>query len=259
MNQSIVTNHQYGDVLKCGICFFVQSSYHTVFCLFNIHSEVQPMKTGSVTSEFHWDMYEKKTWENTLARHAGPSYFPASFFRHQHDQPTHPSNSNLHEKGDHRYDMYAVYVNIYINIALSPTVMFEDRDYLWAILDPKTDTWFRDTWWRLDYASKPPTAKQIGLNRCSFGDANKNARYNLRLWTKQWSPICHGTYLEGPHCVAAWKADQVSFSVSQELALQEVVETLFKVFFHVSPNQSSKGRRKHFWPPEDTATRKLTG
>ena len=27
--------------------------------------------------------------------------------------------------------------------------------------------------WRLDYANKPPTSKQIGLNRCSFGDANK--------------------------------------------------------------------------------------
>ena len=35
--------------------------------------------------------------------------------------------------------------------------------------------------WRLDYANKPPIAKQIGLNRCSFGDANKNATYNLRL------------------------------------------------------------------------------
>ena len=35
--------------------------------------------------------------------------------------------------------------------------------------------------WRLDYANKPPTAKQIGLNRCSFGDANKNATYDLRL------------------------------------------------------------------------------
>ena len=35
--------------------------------------------------------------------------------------------------------------------------------------------------WRLDDANKPPTAKQIGLNRCSFGDTNKDATDNLRL------------------------------------------------------------------------------
>jgi hypothetical protein len=70
-------------------------SYHTVFCLFSIHFEVQPMKIGSVTSEFHWDMYRNKNrWENTtMARHAGPSYFPVSFFLHQHDQLSRQSNS----------------------------------------------------------------------------------------------------------------------------------------------------------------------
>ena len=94
--------------------------------------------------------------------------------------------------------------------------------------------------WRLDCANKPPTAKQIGLNRCSFGGANKNATYILRLWTKQWSPIYHCTYLVGPHCVAAWKTDQVSHSVSQGLALQEVVETLFKVFSMCHPTNVQK-------------------
>ena len=153
-----------------------------------------------------------------MARHAGPSYFPASFFPHQHDQLTHQSNSILHDllmnRRSCRYETYSAYIYILFyaqqlwlktEITSEPfwtqkrTPHFEIYPYTYLV----------GYHWRLDYANKPPTAKQIGLNRCSFGHANKHATYSLRLWTKQWSPIYHWTYLVGPHCVAAWKADQV--------------------------------------------------
>ena len=43
--------------------------------------------------------------------------------------------------------------------------------------------------WRLYHDNEPPTAKHMGLNQCSFGDANKNATYNWRLHDHQFISV----------------------------------------------------------------------
>ena len=51
-----------------------------ISCLFSIHSEVQPMKTGSVTSEFHSGMYRKKSGTIRWPDMMGHCIFPRPFF-----------------------------------------------------------------------------------------------------------------------------------------------------------------------------------
>ena len=65
--------------------------------------------------------------------------------------------------------------------------------------------------WRLDW-QQTTNCEADWLNRCNFGDANRNRTYILYyywwLWIKQWSPVYHCTFLVGPHCVEACQAGQ---------------------------------------------------
>ena len=143
---------------------------------------------------------------------------------------------------------------IYIYRVLCPKVMLKYRDYLWTILDPKTDASSWDTSIHILSGISLETRlcqqttnceadwiESMQLWRCQqkcniyIETMNQTVIANLSLYILSGTPLCSS--------LKNWPG--VIFSVSRISTTRSCWDT-FHFILHVSPNQCSKGRHKHF-------------